>query len=106
MGSPGVRGPSPEPSLSSEKDELHEFLEVEIDSSIDTYDLTSSDAGPCQVHSSVHTGGKMVHRINVPLTAHQEITFATLMTMNEADLKAIGLDLFGPRRKISMAISK
>ena len=48
----------------------------------------------------------MVHRINVPLTAHQEITFATLMTMNEADLKAIGLDLFGPRRKISMAISK
>eukprot|EP00729_Bicosta_minor_P003991 gene3991-33285_t len=36
----------------------------------------------------------------------QEIDFNALVTMDENDLKAIGLKLFGPRRKISSAIKR
>lgn len=36
----------------------------------------------------------------------EEVDFPTLITMTEADLKAIGLTLFGPRRKIASAIKR
>ena len=36
----------------------------------------------------------------------QDIDFPTLLTMNEADLKSIGLAAFGPRRKIFAAIQR
>ncbi len=36
----------------------------------------------------------------------QDIDFETMLTMNEADLKSIGIDLFGPRRKIATAIAQ
>eukprot|EP00042_Codosiga_hollandica_P046265 m.484483 g.484483 ORF g.484483 m.484483 type:complete len:153 (-) comp57202_c0_seq8:605-1063(-) len=36
----------------------------------------------------------------------EDIDFETLLTMDENDLKSIGIDLFGPRRKISSAIKQ
>eukprot|EP00051_Salpingoeca_urceolata_P022485 m.368471 g.368471 ORF g.368471 m.368471 type:complete len:528 (+) comp19977_c1_seq19:57-1640(+) len=42
----------------------------------------------------------------LPLFRKEEVDFSTLVTMTEADLKAIGLKLFGPRRKIATAIKK
>eukprot|EP00911_Craspedida_sp_UC1_P002922 UC1_evm4s2133 len=36
----------------------------------------------------------------------EEVDFPTLVTMNENDLKAIGLTLFGPRRKIAQAVKR
>lgn len=35
----------------------------------------------------------------------QEVDFETLLTLNDADLKEIGVDKFGPRRKISTAVA-
>lgn len=35
----------------------------------------------------------------------QEVDFETLLTLNDADLKEIGINLFGPRRKISAAVA-
>ena len=36
----------------------------------------------------------------------QEIDFVTLTSMTDADLKSIGLTLFGPRRKIVNAVAR
>lgn len=40
----------------------------------------------------------------VPLFEAAGVTFAKLREMNEADLRELGLTLFGPRRKISAAL--
>jgi hypothetical protein len=34
----------------------------------------------------------------------EEVDFETLITMTDSDLRSIGLTLFGPRRKIMMAL--
>lgn len=36
----------------------------------------------------------------------QEIDFETLQTMSDADLKSVGVTLFGPRRKIVSGLKK
>eukprot|EP00054_Salpingoeca_dolichothecata_P014030 m.78664 g.78664 ORF g.78664 m.78664 type:complete len:615 (+) comp20781_c0_seq3:138-1982(+) len=42
----------------------------------------------------------------IPVFEREEIDLATLLTMDEADLKDIGIKLFGPRRKIAAAIAR
>jgi hypothetical protein len=42
----------------------------------------------------------------LPVFLKEEIDFATLLTMCEEDLKAVGVKLFGPRRKLATALDR
>jgi hypothetical protein len=63
----------------------------------------SGDGGDPQVEEFLSALGLEKY---TSLFLEHEVGFDTLVTMTEADLKGIGLRLFGPRRKISSAIKR
>ena len=62
----------------------------------------AAGTGLAQVPAAVPPGGARAHLRWC--SQAQDIDYPTLLTMNEADLKSIGLTAFGPRRKIFAAI--